>query len=486
MHHGHSFSSFTRSSEVISVKAFNQYQARRFGVASNVKLDRLLEHVQDRFGIDKRPILKVHGSALDSDAQLADAIRIAKTETPIILRVLVETRSQPMARPQPVVKADGFSVVVNLSTAFAAATQRLQAMQDQLVRLDKATGTSDFVRKSVVPVVESAVTKIDEEISARRPIHTACLLLRRVASVGSKSNAPAINDMTQNANQAEEEPSELTAQATREPEELIAQATREQSMRDFRAIITEWKNEHAAGTFEQFICDVFPENTYMTSAGTVGLDRRVEGATWRNEFDRLAGELCTTGSMTTDVNDECSLCFEEMLDLHRDEGLITPCRHHFHRSCLLDWIQQCAPQVPSCPICRRDISAIRPFEHVPVITMDDVVGCQTIGSQPSASSAYADEYADEHLATKTSRRLVALLDATFGETATASRVREYRARVGCGCRSHVELSHELLQLSKMGFDDVSAQHALLVAEGDVACAVEILTMAWADGPLDDF
>jgi len=118
--------------------------------------------------------------------------------------------------------------------------------------------------------------------------------------------------------------------------------------------------------------------------------------------------------------------------------------------------------------------------------MDDVVGCQTIGSQPSASSAYADEYADEHLATKTSRRLVALLDATFGETATATRVREYRGRVGRGCRSHVELSHELLQLSKMGFDDVSAQHALLVAEGDVACAVEILTMAWADGPLDDF
>ena len=53
------------------------------------------------------------------------------------------------------------------------------------------------------------------------------------------------------------------------------------------------------------------------------------------------------------------------------------------------------------------------FEHVPVITMDNAPGCQTIGSKPSALSAHADEYADEHLATETSRRLVALLDATL-------------------------------------------------------------------------
>jgi hypothetical protein len=48
----------------------------------------------------------------------------------------------------------------------------------------------------------------------------------------------------------------------------------------------------------------------------------------------------------------CSICLDGL-----DEGLTVtaPCGHHFHRDCLMSWLGE----APSCPLCKRHISARR-------------------------------------------------------------------------------------------------------------------------------
>lgn len=50
---------------------------------------------------------------------------------------------------------------------------------------------------------------------------------------------------------------------------------------------------------------------------------------------------------------ECSICFEGYLP--EQVIVVLPCHpsHHFHRTCLKDWI----PANPTCPLCRHPLAS---------------------------------------------------------------------------------------------------------------------------------
>ena len=65
--------------------------------------------------------------------------------------------------------------------------------------------------------------------------------------------------------------------------------------------------------------------------------------------------------------EECSLCFETLLhgvvkvEPATEQGewvMRTECRHHFHCSCLQQWMHKCLPEEQSCPICRQKLNPI--------------------------------------------------------------------------------------------------------------------------------
>ena len=64
------------------------------------------------------------------------------------------------------------------------------------------------------------------------------------------------------------------------------------------------------------------------------------------------------------AQEECSLCLEPLLhgvvkvEPVTGEGewvMRTECKHHFHRTCLQQWMGKCRPQEQSCPICRQNL-----------------------------------------------------------------------------------------------------------------------------------
>ena len=64
------------------------------------------------------------------------------------------------------------------------------------------------------------------------------------------------------------------------------------------------------------------------------------------------------------VQEECSLCLEPLLHGvvkvepvtgEREWVMRTECKHHFHQSCLQQWMGKCQPQEQSCPICRQNL-----------------------------------------------------------------------------------------------------------------------------------
>ena len=61
----------------------------------------------------------------------------------------------------------------------------------------------------------------------------------------------------------------------------------EYAQKEFENIMIYWKREHPAGSFEEFVLDVFPENASTDDGGYITLDARVEGYKWREVFDRL-------------------------------------------------------------------------------------------------------------------------------------------------------------------------------------------------------
>jgi hypothetical protein len=77
-------------------------------------------------------------------------------------------------------------------------------------------------------------------------------------------------------------------------------------------------------------------------------------------------------SQVQDSNDndesspECGICFSRIPNLLR---LVTPCKHNFHLSCLLNWYSQC--QQAKCPLCRT---------FTPQINLMDMKceGCNTV------------------------------------------------------------------------------------------------------------
>ena len=53
--------------------------------------------------------------------------------------------------------------------------------------------------------------------------------------------------------------------------------------------------------------------------------------------------------------DECVICTEKMLD---DQVRILKCSHHFHKSCIDEWIS--LSQKLECPICGLNLSQLEP------------------------------------------------------------------------------------------------------------------------------
>jgi len=62
-------------------------------------------------------------------------------------------------------------------------------------------------------------------------------------------------------------------------------------------------------------------------------------------------------------NSKCSICFESFII--DDFSTELPCNHHFHKSCILEWLMY---QSHSCPICRMEFPIHQPDDEEPMIT----------------------------------------------------------------------------------------------------------------------
>jgi hypothetical protein len=238
--------------------------------------------------------------------------------------------------------------------------------------------------------------------------------------------------------------------------EELAWITKEHATRQFKCMISSWKAEHPRGSFEEFMLDIFPENTSMLPTGEVILDPRVEGPSWRGAFENEHQQ------------EECSLCFEELTCCQSKEIVQTTCAHVYHLECLREWTIKNA----SCPICRRDISA-----------MSGLCARQIVGAAPIL---WMDELvSSSNPCPQTSQWLVGLIDANFSTKAVAARVIEYQAKLGVYRQVR---ERQVAQLCAMGFAEEDVQQALIAAEGILENAVEMLTMVWGleDEALDDF
>ena len=59
---------------------------------------------------------------------------------------------------------------------------------------------------------------------------------------------------------------------------------------------------------------------------------------------------------------ECSICMEPVET--RKEGIITQCKHVFHKSCLKKWEKSKAVGCKTCPVCRAHIFKDKIFEKI--------------------------------------------------------------------------------------------------------------------------
>ncbi|KAH9444906.1 hypothetical protein MJO28_013039 [Puccinia striiformis f. sp. tritici] len=68
--------------------------------------------------------------------------------------------------------------------------------------------------------------------------------------------------------------------------------------------------------------------------------------------------LPSDGTQTDSLN--CVICKECYLE--SDVTVSLPCHnsHHFHRACILDWLQTLVPEPLTCPICRATVEPIAP------------------------------------------------------------------------------------------------------------------------------
>jgi len=70
----------------------------------------------------------------------------------------------------------------------------------------------------------------------------------------------------------------------------LARQLQAYAQKHFDNIIIDWKRVNTQGTFEEFMLDVFPENTNVDvdGHGRVELDPRVEGNDWRGRFESIS------------------------------------------------------------------------------------------------------------------------------------------------------------------------------------------------------
>ena len=65
----------------------------------------------------------------------------------------------------------------------------------------------------------------------------------------------------------------------------------------------------------------------------------------------------------------CPICRERFLNKNL---LKTDCGHLFHLSCLKDWINSKHSVRNQCPLCRRDISALKPaLDRLPLYDVNE-------------------------------------------------------------------------------------------------------------------
>lgn len=83
------------------------------------------------------------------------------------------------------------------------------------------------------------------------------------------------------------------------------------------------------------------------------------GVDWQIEFERLFGDerkppaakqVIATLPETNDFveNETCSICLKVFV---KNETVTLPCKHCFHRVCIVPWLQT----TNSCPVCRQEL-----------------------------------------------------------------------------------------------------------------------------------
>lgn len=96
----------------------------------------------------------------------------------------------------------------------------------------------------------------------------------------------------------------------------------------------------SGGSFETLpTCDDMEEADFRTQASSLILSPRKSEVKKLNEHNVSA----------TEEEDACPICLEEY-DTENPK-LITKCDHHFHLSCILEWMERS----DSCPICDQEM-----------------------------------------------------------------------------------------------------------------------------------
>jgi hypothetical protein len=146
------------STETISVKAFLGDEARRFSVPESGGLEGMLEQVHSRFSTRETPlVLKFKDDEdelcmLSSDEELAEAVRIAKSLNPPILRMyIVIEQAQPAVQPsemptsQPPTQRSRLAAINDINELLANTVY--PAVEATCESLDARTGASEACKK---------------------------------------------------------------------------------------------------------------------------------------------------------------------------------------------------------------------------------------------------------------------------------------------------------------------------------------------------
>ncbi|XP_022757400.1 probable E3 ubiquitin-protein ligase RHB1A isoform X2 [Durio zibethinus] len=104
----------------------------------------------------------------------------------------------------------------------------------------------------------------------------------------------------------------------------------------------------SGGSFETLpTCEDLEESDCKTLSSSLRLSPR------KSEFSKLT----ESKESMTEEEDACPICLEEY-DTENPK-LITKCEHHFHLSCILEWMERSE----TCPICDQEMNFDQTFDQ---------------------------------------------------------------------------------------------------------------------------